>query len=175
MSAEIPPQQMRVGVPSGDGQTAYKRQLAYARLGIKPEEVQCIPYLRADLRRIARNMRSAGEYFPPYPPIHPLQALRSSDDPEARKVLEAFESVPASYRRLLPIEAFCHAAGVSPLRILESIMVVALRQGARASSILASFATTSIAEKTIERALKDDGFRERKMLLLYNFAGFLHL
>jgi hypothetical protein len=54
-------------------------------------------------------------------------------------------------------------------------MVVALRQGAQASSILASFASTSIINKAIERALKDDGFRERKMLMLYNSPGFLHM
>ncbi len=50
-----------------DGQTAYKRQLAYARLGIKPEEVTCVLFLRADLRRIARQMSGASRYCPPSP------------------------------------------------------------------------------------------------------------
>src|SRR5713101_7034363 len=105
-----------------EGQTGYKRQLAYRRLGISPEDVTCVPFLRADLRRIARHIRSADKCSPLSLPIHPLDCLRSSEDPEARKVLDMFLSVPASYRRLLPVEAFCHAAGVSPLRVLESIM-----------------------------------------------------
>jgi hypothetical protein len=59
-------------------------------------------------------------------------------DPEARKVLAVYLSVPASYRKLLHAEAFCHAAGVSPYRVLELITVVAVRQGAPASAIVAA-------------------------------------
>jgi hypothetical protein len=36
------------------GQTAYKRSLAYQQLGISPADVQCAPFVRGDLRRIAR-------------------------------------------------------------------------------------------------------------------------
>jgi hypothetical protein len=30
------------------GQTAYKRQLAYERLGVNPKDVECAPFLRTD-------------------------------------------------------------------------------------------------------------------------------
>ena len=51
--------------------------------------------------------------------IYPFDYLRSSEDPDARKVVDVYLSVPESYRRLLPAEAFCRAAGVSPERVLE--------------------------------------------------------
>jgi integrase len=51
--------------------------------------------------------------------IRPLELLLSSEDPEARKVADAYLSVPESYRKLLPLEAYCKAACVSPWRVLE--------------------------------------------------------
>ena len=85
--------------------------------------------------------------------------------------MKVYLSVPASYRRLLPVEAFCHAAGVSPWRILEAVTVVAVRQGAQASAVLAALVHPRVVEKTIERALQDDGTKERMML--HKAVGFL--
>lgn len=146
----------------GEGQTAYKRGLAYARLGVDPKDVQCIPFLRTELRRIARLTRGAAGDSPP---SSPLDCLQSSDDPDARKVLDAYLSVPESYRKLLPVEAFCRAAGVSPSRILEAITVVAARQGAAASAIIAAIVHPRVMQKTVERALQDYGTKERMVLL----------
>ena len=39
---------------TGYGQTSYKRRLAYERLGVDPHDVQTAPFLRTNLRRIAR-------------------------------------------------------------------------------------------------------------------------
>jgi hypothetical protein len=110
------------------GQTAYKRQLAYRHLGINPKDVQYLPFVARQLRRIARRINhtaNRGEPSDPSDlssqPVRALDYLRSSDDPEAQKVVNAYFSVPESYRRLLPLEAFCHAAGVSPWRVLECI------------------------------------------------------
>ena len=63
------------------------------------------------------------------------------------------------------------AAKVSPWRVLECIVVVAVRLGAQASAILASIVHLRIVEKTIERALQDDGHRERT--LLHKAVGFI--
>jgi hypothetical protein len=148
------------------GQTDYKRRLAYAHLGIDPKDVECFPFLRAELRRIARHINANNSS-----PVRPLDYLRSSEDPEARKVLDRYLSVPESYRRLLPAEAFCHAAEVSPQRILEAITVAAVRQGVAASAIIAAVVHPRVVQKTVERALQDDGTRERGML--HRHVGFL--
>jgi hypothetical protein len=44
----------RVPTSTGEGQTAYKRQLAYDQLGIDPKDVQIVPMLSVQFRRIAR-------------------------------------------------------------------------------------------------------------------------
>jgi hypothetical protein len=150
------------------GQTAYKRRLAYAYLGIDPKDVNCFPFLRTEFRRIARHIRSLERDSSL---VRPLDYLRSSEDPEARKVLSAYLSVPESYRKLLPVEAFCRAAGVSPQRILEAITVVAVRQGAAASAIIAAIVHPRVVQKTVERALRDDGAEER--MVLHRAVGFL--
>src|SRR5260370_41538764 len=103
-------------VRTSAGQTDYKRELAYQRLGINPKDVQCIPFFATDLRRIARIVRGVDKDSPPTAPVRALDFLECSEDPEARKVLEVYRSVPESYRRLLRPEDFCHAAGVSPWR-----------------------------------------------------------
>jgi hypothetical protein len=161
----------RSEVPTETGQTAYKRELAYRCLGINPKDVQCVPFFANQLRRIARAVRGAGTDDPATAPVRPLEYLRNSEDPEARKVVEVYYSVPESYRRLLRPEDFCHAAGVSPWRVLEFITVVAVRQGAQSSAMVASMLGPRVVAKTVERALQDDGIRERRMLL--RATGFL--
>jgi hypothetical protein len=58
------------GVPKRYGQTAYKRQLAYAHLGINPNDVQPVAFFRENLRRMARQINRR-------PP-------QGSDDPSVR-------------------------------------------------------------------------------------------
>jgi hypothetical protein len=153
------------------GQTDYKRSLAYRRLGIDPKDVQRTPFFRTDLRRIARLLnRPRPKDDPDDARVRPFELLGFSDDSEARKVLDVYLSVPQSYRRLLPLEAFCHAAGVSPWRILEVIAAVAVRQGTQSSAIVASLLHVRVVQKTVEKALQG-GLSER--LMLHKAVGFV--
>jgi hypothetical protein len=147
-------------------QTTYKRVLAYEHLGIDPASVPCIPFFRAILKRIARLLNhprikreAQGR------PIRPFDCLQGSADTDACKVSRMYRSVPESYRRLLPPEAFCIAAGVSPSCVLELIAGGAARQTGQASAIIAALWHPQVVAKTIERALQNDGTQERAMLL----------
>ena len=154
------------------GETDYKRRLAYKCLGIRPQDVAPAPFFAINLKRIARCInRGARKDDPVSSRMHPLDYLGFSEDPEARKVFDAYRSVPASYRRLLPPEAFCHAAGIAPSHILEVVTIVAIRLGAIASSILAASMSPSVVGKTIAQALQPDGYKER--LLLCKASGFV--
>jgi hypothetical protein len=165
-------QRFRPDALRANGQTAYKRQLAYEHLGIDPKDVKCAPFFRKQLRRIAHCVNyGVNSTALTLLPLRPLEYLRYSEDPEARKVSDAYLSVPETYRRLLPPEAFCHAAGVSPWRALEIITGVAVRQGAWASAVLAAIAHPRLVERTIERALQDGGVRE--VMMLHKAVGFL--
>jgi hypothetical protein len=144
-----------------EGQTDYKRALGYQQLGVDPKSLQRVPFFAMQLKSIARAANVARAF----------DLLQGSDDPDARKVSDAYLSVPASYRRLLAPEAFCLAAGVSPNRVLEIVTVIAVRRTGQASTIVGALALLRVVEKTVKRALQDDGTRERAMLL--KAMGFL--
>lgn len=97
--------------------------------------------------------------------------LHSVDDPEARAVLDVYYTIPKYCRSVLPIEAYCLAASVSPLRVLELIVCACLRQGAQACSIIAAINHPRVVEKTVEMALTDDGVADR--MVLHRATGFL--
>ncbi len=132
--------------------------------------MQILPFFDANLTRIARCVR-ADKQDPAAKSVRALDLLEGSSDPEARRVLDVYRSVPASYRRLLPAEAFCLAAGVSPWQVLDAITVVAVRQTAMVSAIVAFLLSPRVVERTVERALQDDGIKE--MVLFHKATGFL--
>jgi hypothetical protein len=146
------------------GQVNYKRFLAYQRLGVRPQDVEIVPLFREQLKDLARCIsreRHKEKDAQPGSPIGPFSYLEHSSDPDARKVLAAYMSVPASYRRLLPLEAFCVAAAVPPSRVLEIIATVVVKEGARITAVRAAVQQARVLDKTFERALQDDGWRER--------------
>ena len=150
-------------------QTGYKRALAYGRLGIHPNDVQRMPFFQAELARIGRLLNLGRAQDEPI--VCPFNLLQSSEDADARKAWNAYDSVPESYRRLLPAEVYCHAADVCPTRVLTAIAAEAVRQGVQASAIVASVMHPRVVKKTIERALQDDGTKERMML--HRATGFV--
>jgi hypothetical protein len=159
----------RPEVCKGYGQTFYKRQLAYEHLGISPGDVQIVPFFVDQLKRIARRIKwGAGNASSPSA-AQPLEFLRWSEDPEAREVLAVYLSVPKSYRRLLPPEAFCRAAKVSPERVLDCITAAATQLGVRGSSIVAAILQPRVVEKLGERALTDNA----AATILLSATGFL--
>ena len=150
---------------TGYGQSEYKRTRAFARLGIDPASVPCIPFFRASLTRIGRSLNHPRiKREAPARLIRPFDCLQATDHPDALKVSRVYQSVPASYRRLLPPEAFCVAAGVDPFRALELIAAGAARRTGQAAAIIASLWHPQVVLKTVERALQNSGTRERAML-----------
>jgi hypothetical protein len=147
------------------GQTAYKRALAFAQLGIDPASVPCTPFFRASLTRIGRLLNHPRiKHEARARLIRPFDCLQASDHPDASKVSRVYRSVPESYRRLLPPEAFCIAADVDPIRVLELIAGGAARQTGQASAVIAALWHPQVVAKTVERALQNDGTPERAML-----------
>ena len=152
-------------------QTQYRVELAHRHLGIRPEDVGCFPFFRANLRRIARQLnqgRAKDETI-----AHPFAVLECSQDAEARRLWSAYNSVPASFRRLLRPECFCLAARVHPMRALELVTAAAVHQGAQASAILAAVSHPRVVEKTIQMALRDQGIADRNAL--HRATGFTPL
>jgi len=169
------------------------RAKAYELLGVKEEEVQRAIQITPQLKAIAGALKGKGmpkvtrrienvviesstERIPPYGPATAIDRnwhwyLQSSDAPDASKILVPYLQIPKSLRALLPIEAYCVAAGISPMRALEIIMGAAVRIGAQASTIIAAVNHPRVVEKTVEMALTDDGFSDR--MVLHKAAGFV--
>jgi hypothetical protein len=170
------------------------RQYAYARLGVKEEDVSQTVQITPQLKAIAAVIRRAGQpretkrldgagliettthHMPPYGPGSDVLKswpwyLESSDAADARKVLSVYYSCFKIHRSVLPIEAFCLAASVSPLRILEIITATCVRLGVQASTMVASINHPRIVEKTVEMALTDEGHLDRSDL--HKAVGFL--
>lgn len=90
--------------------------------------------------------------------------LAAIDDASIRKLCQLRRSTPHPLARLVPIEAFCVAVGVSPLRVIELLVAAVVRQGAQASSIIAAVSHPRVVQKTVEMALTDDGIDDRDTL-----------
>jgi hypothetical protein len=142
------------------GQKGYKTQLAFRYLGVAAGSVERVPFLHASLKRIARIVNQ-----------DPLDLLASCDHPDARAVHNVYCRVPKSYKRFVPVEAVCTAAGVSPWRVFELIAGVAARQGVQGAAVIAAIWSPRLVMKTVEMGLRDNGVKDR--LMMFRAAGFL--
>jgi hypothetical protein len=144
---------------------------AYELLGIMEAAAAKQPQITSHLRHLGRAIDLQNQDKPGIPRFSPIHFLRSSDAPEAQKFLEFYDSVPSRIRKAVPIEAYCAAAQVSPLRLLEIIAGTAWRLSASTSSMLHAMAQPTIVEKTIEFAQSPLGIQDR--IILHKASGFL--
>lgn len=143
---------------------------AYELLGIMEAAAQKQPQITSHLKQLAKavDAMNPAEGAPKFSPIY---FLRCSDAPEARKFLDVYDSLPNVVRKAVPIEAFCAAASISPLRLLEIIAGTAWRLSASTSTIMHAMAQPKVVKKSIDVALTDEGIADRT--ILHKAAGFL--
>jgi len=102
----------------------------------------------------------------------PYYYLQVSETKEAKDVLTQYYSIPGGSRKKVPIEAYCLAAGVSPLRILEIILQTAVRLEkqlhAAKSAIKAAQAQPELIDKHIFFGGKQEGFKDREFIAKVN-------
>lgn len=143
---------------------------ALATINVDEIHLMTSPRITPEIGRITAAIRAAGTGDLNLP-ADPYYYLAASDSPEARALMSIRDSARAHVRRMLPIEAFCISAKVSPLRILEIITATAVRLGAQASTIIAAVTHPKVVEKTVEMALTDEGVEDRT--ILHKATGFL--
>jgi hypothetical protein len=179
--------------------TPIRRDEAYRRLGVTERDTRRAPQITPQLRAISKTIRRSDQpnvteriqrpgghaapvivertvHAAPYGPGADIAAawphyLHAAESKDASAVLDAYYSIPKTFASLLPIEAFCLAASVSPLRILETITGTIVRLGAQASTIIAAVNHPRVVEKSVEMALTDEGIEDRT--LLAKAVGFL--
>ena len=97
--------------------------------------------------------------------------LKLSDLPDAKRIANLYESLKQDQAESLPVEAYCYAASISPMRILEILTGILVRQGAQASTILAAVWHPRVVQKTVEMALTDEGVSDRATI--HKATGFV--
>jgi hypothetical protein len=138
------------------------------RLSVTSAALEQAPKITPQLTEIMKSFASLscrGNLNLPSLPTDPMAFLHASDTEDARKIVEKYYSVPRTYRNSLPIEAFCLAAGVSPLRVLELIVSSAMRMGVMAENMVVAMQRAKVVDKNIEMALTDGGFADRELFL----------
>lgn len=146
---------------------ATSRKKSLEKLAITPAHIDAQPTITPQLRKLDTLLLKH------VPPDIALQGyyyyLHCSDAPEARLVLDAYYKLPKSSRDSLPIEAYCVAAKVSTLKVLEIIYGTAARISQHhvvVATAMAAEAQPQIVEASIENAkLRGlEGFGDRQML-----------
>lgn len=97
--------------------------------------------------------------------------ISGSDDPDARKILEARSLVPAATADWVPFEAYCLAAGVATKKAFGIVAQEVADQSGKAAALLARANHPDVVSFTVEQALTAEGTAERRML--HQSQGFL--
>lgn len=113
-----------------------------------------------DATRLSQSLKRLGEKK------EILNLLRRSDAPEAKKVLSLIDSAPIKkFVEVLPLEAFCTAAGVSAKKFFSVVAEVVFEESQNEATLLAALGVPEVVEATIEAAKAPGGTAERKMIL----------
>ncbi len=131
--------------------SAAQRATAYRILGVDPSAVAAAPKISRLIAKLEDGKATA------------LEALRASDLPEARQFMSKYDNtlLPAFVRRVLPIEAFAIAAGLSPTRLWGVIAEVFRLQKMQLGAIKAAERHEAIVEVSSATALLPDGVEDR--------------
>lgn len=134
------------------------KSLACRKLGIQPKALLSVPQVTPLLEEIMSGLAKRGM------PTDPFYYLDASSDLEARGLMAVYNQSWKQVRDVLPLEAFCVAAGVDPNRILDSLIKVIERVKALKSAVNLSVSQPEIVDTNIEAALDvDNGYKDRRL------------
>jgi hypothetical protein len=124
---------------------------AYAQLEITEAAVESLPKIR-HLCKPVGNCAAILDY------------LSHSEEPEAVAVCQKAKAVPRTTLAVVPIEALCAAAGVSPKKLFGIIAQEVSDQSAKATALMSKAMHPRVLEATIDAALLPDGTADRKII-----------
>lgn len=131
----------------------FRREEAYKRLGISPDDVAKVPKISHILKKIKGGNPEA------------IELLRHSQDKDAKEFFRVYEDLPSYLSALLPIEAFCFAAGVDTRAICKLIFNEALDQSNQAARMLTAANLEDLVQTAIDVGKQPLGQKDRDNLL----------
>lgn len=130
----------------------YRREQAYKKLGISPDDVVKVPKISHILKKIKGGNTEA------------VELLRHSQDTKALEFFKVYEDIPSYLAELLPIEAFCFAAGVDSRDICKIIFNEALDQSNQAARMLTAANLEDLVQVSIDTGKAPLGIKDRENL-----------
>lgn len=139
----------------------FRRQHAYAYLGVSPNAVMSSPKISPFITGIPGGFAFV------------LKCLRASSDPSARLFLKYYDDprMPLYVRAQLPVEAFCIVAGINIEQFMHTIIAAVQVFGTTMSNLVAAIHLPRVVQTSIDEALKPEGLADREFQLKH--AGFL--
>jgi hypothetical protein len=128
------------------------RESALVRLGVTQAQVEQVPKITHLLKALGGRWAA-------------IEYLRGSEEPEARRFLEVFDSMPVFARKYVPMEAFCLAAGMTTKRMFGLIAQEVFAQSKAKANLLAAANHTRVVGAAIFSAMGPAGSEDRRMLL----------
>lgn len=131
----------------------------YKKLGITPEQVETLPKITKHLKKLmaempAKDMPDDIEYY-----------LEAAADPVAMKVKQKRALLNYNQKKRVSLEELCAAAEVSPHELQSSIMDAIHRLFRYDATFKLSSSQTDVADKTVQMAMQDEGFKDREMYM----------
>ena len=134
------------------------KALALRKLGIPAKSLLAVPQITPLLTDIMAGLKKRGL------PTDPYHYLDASSDLEARGLMAVYKQSWKQVRDVLPLEAFCVAAGVDPNRILDSLVRVIERVKSLKSAVNLSVSQPEIVETNIAAAMDiENGYPDRRL------------
>jgi hypothetical protein len=126
---------------------------------VSQEDVDRAPNISGMIRRLLGKTAKA------------IAALRFSSDPIVESLLQVYDRLPVGDRDLVPLEAICIKAEVTPPAILGALMICIRQTNGQESALKAMIAHPKIVDATVRYAKLAGGDKDRKML--HESIGFL--
>jgi hypothetical protein len=134
------------------------KRLACKKLGIVYNSYLSVPQITPLLSDILSGLAERSL------PVDPYYYLNASGDPDARALLKVYHAAWKQVRDILPLEAFCVAAGVEPSSILDSIVNSIARLNALNAAVKLSASQPEVVQTTIEAARDvTNGHKDRRL------------
>jgi len=134
------------------------KALALRKLGVSTKSLLTIPKITPMLEEIMSGLAKK------HLPTDPYYYLDASSDLEARGLMSIYNASWKQVRDVLPLEAFCVAAGVDPNRILDSLVKSIERLKALKSAVKLSVSQDEIVDTNIASALDvENGYKDRRL------------
>lgn len=130
------------------------------RLGITPQQMQNVPRISHLLSHAEGGIETC------------IGALRMSDDPDAGRFLEKYDSISATDRGRVSLEEISVSAGVSTKSLLAAILVAIDNMGASAARIARASFSAPVIRATAEAAINGKNATANRKLFLSGI-GFL--